>query len=155
MAPGDHESDSTDFDDAIDELEEGFDDLPYDDFDEDFDEDFDADPEDLELDDDFEDELDETAIEEDLDELDELDDVADASGAPPAGDADTGTPDDDTDDENEDIDVELLAQAAEDDDLDEALEGLREDEFICRSCYLAKGPSQLADARRMICVDCV
>lgn len=28
-------------------------------------------------------------------------------------------------------------------------------EFVCRSCFLVKHPSQLADAERMLCRDCV
>ena len=29
------------------------------------------------------------------------------------------------------------------------------DEFVCRSCFLVKHPSQLADSKRMLCRDCV
>jgi hypothetical protein len=29
------------------------------------------------------------------------------------------------------------------------------DEFVCRSCFLVKHPSQLADKRKMLCRDCV
>jgi hypothetical protein len=29
------------------------------------------------------------------------------------------------------------------------------DEFVCRSCFLVKHPSQLADGERMLCRDCV
>ena len=29
------------------------------------------------------------------------------------------------------------------------------DEFVCQSCFLVKHPSQLADAGRMYCRDCV
>lgn len=57
-----------------------------------------------------------------------LDDVADAVG----------------------IDVE------DEDDEDAANEEvLREGEFICASCHLVKGPTQLADGKRGLCVDCV
>jgi hypothetical protein len=31
----------------------------------------------------------------------------------------------------------------------------RPGEFVCRSCFLVKHPSQLADAERMLCSDCV
>ena len=31
----------------------------------------------------------------------------------------------------------------------------RPDEFVCQSCFLVKHPSQLADAKRMLCRDCV
>jgi len=29
------------------------------------------------------------------------------------------------------------------------------DEFVCQSCFLVKHPSQLADAKRKLCADCV
>ncbi|MGA2931736.1 MAG: DUF4193 family protein, partial [Acidimicrobiales bacterium] len=29
------------------------------------------------------------------------------------------------------------------------------DEFVCRSCFLVKHPSQLADKKNMLCRDCV
>ena len=28
-------------------------------------------------------------------------------------------------------------------------------EFVCQSCFLVKHPSQLADAKRQLCSDCV
>jgi hypothetical protein len=31
----------------------------------------------------------------------------------------------------------------------------RPGEFVCRSCFLVKHPSQLADAERLLCADCV
>jgi hypothetical protein len=31
----------------------------------------------------------------------------------------------------------------------------RPGEFVCQSCFLVKHPSQLADAARMLCTDCV
>jgi hypothetical protein len=31
----------------------------------------------------------------------------------------------------------------------------RPGEFVCESCFLLKHPSQLADAARMLCRDCV
>jgi len=31
----------------------------------------------------------------------------------------------------------------------------RPGEFVCQSCFLVKHPSQLADAKRMLCRDCV
>ncbi len=56
------------------------------------------------------------------------------------------------DGEEEDVLVRVVAE--EDEELED-VDGLREGEFICGSCYLVKGPTQLADATRMICVDCV
>ncbi len=56
------------------------------------------------------------------------------------------------DGEEEDVLVRVVGE--EDEELED-VDGLREGEFICASCYLVKGPTQLADATRMICVDCV
>lgn len=58
------------------------------------------------------------------------------------------------DDEDEDDEDE---EAVPGDDR-AALSGItpkRPGEFTCRSCFLVKHPSQLADARRMLCRDCV
>ena len=35
------------------------------------------------------------------------------------------------------------------------VELISEDEFTCRSCFLVKKPSQLADRDEMLCFDCV
>ena len=40
----------------------------------------------------------------------------------------------------------------EDDDSDD--DSLREGEFVCRSCFMAKRESALADPERMLCRDC-
>ncbi|MDQ4130168.1 MAG: hypothetical protein M3133_04135 [Actinomycetota bacterium] len=56
------------------------------------------------------------------------------------------------DGEEEDVLVRVVGE--EDEELED-VDGLREGEFICVSCFLVKGPTQLADATRMICVDCV
>lgn len=48
----------------------------------------------------------------------------------------------------------VAAVTGEDDDDDDGIEGLRDGEFVCRSCYMAKRESQLADADRMYCRDC-
>jgi hypothetical protein len=71
------------------------------------------------------------------------DEEADEGAALPA----TVTFDDDED--------ELVAAVAgvEDDD-DEEIDGLRQGEFVCRSCYMAKLETQLADAEAMLCRDC-
>ena len=88
---------------------------------------------------------------------------------------------DDDEDEEEELDVvdplDELLEDDEEDELDELLEGddevvpLDEDgardrarrkpevigvgEFTCRSCFLVRRRSALADAERMLCVDCV
>lgn len=63
--------------------------------------------------------------------------------------------DQEVDEDDEDDEDERGEVVDVDEDVDEDVDGLREGEFICTSCYLAKGPSQLADAERQICVDCV
>lgn len=40
------------------------------------------------------------------------------------------------------------------DDEDDDLSGIRDGEFVCRSCYMAKRDTQLADADAMLCRDC-
>jgi hypothetical protein len=87
------------------------------------------------------------------------------------------TEEDDDDDEEDDTDVEasldeilkerLVVEDEEVDDEDEAPEAddkgdpavkvqpKRPDEFVCQSCFLVKHPSQLADAKRQLCRDCV
>jgi hypothetical protein len=47
-----------------------------------------------------------------------------------------------------------VVAAAEDDD-DEDDDTLREGEFVCRSCFMAKRESALADPDAMLCRDCV
>lgn len=56
-------------------------------------------------------------------------------------------------DDEEDARV-VAAVVGDDDDDDDGIEGLRDGEFVCRSCYMAKRESQLADADRMFCRDC-
>jgi hypothetical protein len=83
--------------------------------------------------------------------------------------------DEDEDDEPEDEDIEasldvilkerlVVEDEPEDDelaDVDDRSESSERvlpkqpDEFVCRSCFLVKHPSQLADKKRMLCRDCV
>jgi hypothetical protein len=55
--------------------------------------------------------------------------------------------------DDEDEALVVAAVVGEDDD-DDGIEGLRDGEFVCRSCYMAKRESQLADADAMLCRDC-
>ncbi|MBA3655402.1 MAG: DUF4193 family protein, partial [Actinobacteria bacterium] len=59
-------------------------------------------------------------------------------------------PDEEEDDEEEVPD-------SEDRSGDGALKVLpkQPDEFVCQSCFLVKHPSQMADAKRQLCRDCV
>lgn len=45
---------------------------------------------------------------------------------------------------------ELVAVASGDDEI----EGLREGEFVCRGCHIARRETQLADEARQLCRDC-
>jgi len=54
----------------------------------------------------------------------------------------------------DDEDEIVAAVEADDDEDDEDVDGLREGEFVCRSCFMAKRESALADAARMLCRDC-
>lgn len=55
--------------------------------------------------------------------------------------------------EFDDEDDELVAVVTGEDD-DEDVDGIRDGEFVCRSCFLAKRETQLADPDRMLCRDC-
>jgi hypothetical protein len=54
----------------------------------------------------------------------------------------------------EEDDEDLAAVVVGDEDEDEDVDGLRDGEFVCRSCFLAKRDTQLADPERMLCRDC-
>ncbi len=53
------------------------------------------------------------------------------------------------------FDDESIAVVGGDEDLDDdEVDGIRDGEFVCRSCFLAKRETQLADPERMLCRDC-
>jgi hypothetical protein len=58
------------------------------------------------------------------------------------------------DDEDEDEDEEVLEVVDASGDGTKILPR-RPGEFLCQSCFLVKAPSQLADAKANLCVDCV
>lgn len=110
-----------------------------------------------------EDDLDETSLdeafgEEDLESEDELgDEVTELAATPVETDTEDGgavvaPPDASFDDEGDDEGI-VAAVTGEDDDGQE-VEGLRDGEFVCRSCYMAKRETQLADPERLHCRDC-
>ena len=110
---------------------------------------------------------------EDEDELDGFSDVdadgeADLDGDDDIGfDDDEGVADDELpeeglDDEDEpslpttlleDDEIAVVVAEAEDED-DEGEDTLRDGEFVCRSCFMAKRESALADPDAMLCRDC-
>ncbi len=132
---------------------------------------------DLEVDDDLgvdepdalvddDDDDDELGVSTDL--LDDEDEDADEP-APIAAKADEDE-DEDEDEVEASLDVilkeRLVVEEVEDDEEDLAEVDERSDgvervlpkqpgEFVCRSCFLVKHPSQLADSARMLCRDCV
>lgn len=112
-----------------------------------------------------EDDLDETSLdeafgeEEGLESEGELDDEVTELAATPvetetedAADEVVAPPDASFDDEGDDEGI-VAAVTGEDDDGQE-VEGLRDGEFVCRSCYMAKRETQLADPERLHCRDC-
>jgi hypothetical protein len=121
----------------------------------DLDADLDEDLDDEDLDD--EDLDDEDLDDEDLDDED-LDDVEVAADedleTDDAADGAVVTPPLALDPAFEEEDEDLVAVVAGDDDEDEDVDGLRDGEFVCRSCFLAKRDTQLADPERMLCRDC-
>ncbi len=99
-------------------------------------------------------------------------DVVAAPAAPPAA-ADEDEADDEEEPEDEDVEASLdmilkerlvVEEEPEDEEAvetDEKNDGVERvlpkqpDEFVCRSCFLVKHPSQLADPKKMLCRDCV
>lgn len=121
----------------LDELEPDEEELEEELEDEEFDEDFDEDAE-----------TDVFVAGEDVEEEDEVIEVS--LGA--VEETEKAAPGDDEEDE-EDVLVRVVSD--DDEDVGDDVDGLREGEFICRSCFLAKRPTQLADGKKMLCVDCV
>jgi hypothetical protein len=111
-----------------------------------------------------EEDLDADDLEEDLDELTDLedeeldDDEAEPEEELPQDD------DEEPEDEEESLDVLLTRDKGLDEDLvrgDEPRDGLSTTgavpdvgEFTCRSCFLVKRQGQLADPKKLICLDC-
>jgi len=52
------------------------------------------------------------------------------------------------------FDDDAPVASVDDEDDDEEIEGVRDGEFVCRSCFMAKRDTQLADADRLLCRDC-
>ena len=75
-------------------------------------------------------------------------DVADDEEAPTSA---VVPPEAEFDDGGEDL---VTAVTGEDDDDQDPIEGIRDGEFVCRSCFMAKRDTQLADAERLLCRDC-
>jgi hypothetical protein len=55
----------------------------------------------------------------------------------------------------EGLDVDDPVELAEEEAVQDEDDTIREGEFVCRSCHMAKRPSALADADEMLCRDCV
>jgi hypothetical protein len=56
---------------------------------------------------------------------------------------------DEYDEDEDDVDADDRAEPGS------RIQPKRPGEFVCRSCFLVKHPSQLADAERVLCTDCV
>ncbi len=137
-------------------------------------------PEDLEDDDlelevvDDADEVIEGLVDDEADlETDTDEEVAVVVASPAAAAGDEGEEEEEEDAEDEDVEASLdvilkerlvIEDEPEDEevaDVDDRTEQVdrvlpkQPDEFVCRSCFLVKHPSQLADKKRMLCRDCV
>lgn len=108
----------------------------------------------------------------DDDDVDDVDDVIEVVVAAPERIVEE---EDEDEDEPDDEDVEasldvilkerlVVEDEPDDDDVpdiddrsepSERVRPKQPDEFVCRSCFLVKHPSQLADKKRMLCRDCV
>lgn len=131
-----------DDEDALDPVEEA--DLPTDEEDDDLDGFSDVEADDAEAD----------APDLDADDLEFDEDAADEDDLPET----EGEVDDDEDAPLPLLlpDDEIAAVVAETDDEDEDEEdALKDGEFVCRSCFMAKRESALADPEAMLCRDCV
>lgn len=53
-----------------------------------------------------------------------------------------------------DDDDDRIVAAVTGEEEDAEVEGLRDGEFVCRSCYMAKRDTQLADPEQLLCRDC-
>ncbi len=102
-----------------------------------------------------------------------IDVVEPAAPAPAAKAAEDGDEEEEEEPDDEDVEASLdmilkerlvVEEAEEDEETvepDDRAEGVERvlpkqpDEFVCRSCFLVKHPSQLADGKKMLCRDCV
>jgi uncharacterized protein DUF4193 len=131
--------------------------------------------EDLEDDDPLDDDVDVVVIDDDEDEI--ADEVVEILTATPAavversGEADDEEEEEEPDDEDVEASLDVILkerlvvedepeddEAADQEDKTEGNERVlpkQPDEFVCRSCFLVKHPSQLADKKKMLCRDCV
>jgi hypothetical protein len=124
---------------------------------------------DEELDDDAfaeDDDLDDDAFSEEVEEIDDdLDDEDADADLSVAEAADEGEEDDEDvvletavvppDAAFDDDEDEIVAAVTVEDDDGEEVDGIRDGEFVCRGCHLAMRDTQLADAKAMLCRDCV
>jgi hypothetical protein len=142
--------------------------------------DADIDPEELEDEPDEDDLVDpeEAGFAGDDDEIPEDDDEDDEGSAPATRRLATGEEDDDDEDivdpDDVEADLDMILKdrlvAADDDPLEEdeeegevddrgdpvdRIQPKRPGEFVCQSCFLLKHPTQLADAKKKLCADCV
>lgn len=137
--------------------------------DDDFDTDLDDSGEDeLEVDDDLEidEDIDALDDDEDADEIaddDEIDEAVDVEDDDEDEDDVDADEEEDGEDEEESLEV-LLGRDDDDEDILRAVDtagdrtkarvAIDEGEFTCRSCFLVKRKAQMADPKRLICLDC-
>jgi len=96
------------------------------------------------------------ASDEDEDEEDGVDaDLEQQLAAEDAGEEDEETPGITVVPPDAEFDDDAPVAPVEDDDGDDdEIEGLRDGEFVCRGCFMAKRETQLAVPERLLCRDC-
>ncbi len=123
----------------------------------------------LDVDDDLEIDEDLDVLDDDEDEDDGADDIDEVVGdddvVADEEDEDDDVADEEEDDEDEEESLEVLLGRDDDDedvlravdpagDRTKARVAIDEGEFTCRSCFLVKRKAQMADPKRLICLDC-
>jgi Domain of unknown function (DUF4193) len=132
-------------------------------------EDIDAEDEGLDGDDDDEEVAD--VEDEEEDEVDEILTASPAAVVERSGEGDDEEEEEEPDDEDVEASLDVILkerlvvedepedeEATDQEDKTEGNERVlpkQPDEFVCRSCFLVKHPSQLADKKNMLCRDCV
>src|SRR6516165_2807881 len=115
--------------------------------------------------------IDEGDLDVDLEDVDEILTASPAAVVERSGEGDEEEDEEEPDDEDVEASLDVILkerlvvedepedeEATDQEDKAEANERVlpkQPDEFVCRSCFLVKHPSQLADKKKMLCRDCV
>lgn len=105
-------------------------------------------------------------LEEELDDAEEEEEDGEEDGKAGETGLDELAADDDSDDDEAEPTITVvppdaefdddapIAPVEEEDGEEDEIEGLRDGEFVCRGCFMAKRETQLADPEKLLCRDC-